>query len=74
MKKMITLSAVVLTAMLFTSCKKDYTCTCVTKDNGVELSRTSVTIKDTKKNAESACSGKATASGGGVTITTSCSL
>ena len=49
-----------LASMGFTSCKKDYTCTCTTT---IDLfgekttTKTSTTINDTKKKAKDACEG-----------------
>ena len=44
-----------LAAVLLSSCKKEYTCEC-TYNNGSTSMTTSTVIKDTKKNAEDACS------------------
>ncbi len=72
MKKVLLIAAVAGMAMV--SCKKDYTCECTTKDNGTVMGTSSVTIKDTKKNADEACSGKASTTGGGTTISTECAI
>lgn len=75
MKKIATIAAVALFAIAFTSCKKDYKCECVSKENGTVLMTQTIELKDQKKkDAETACSGKATASSGGVTVTTECNL
>jgi len=72
--KKITLLTVVLAAMSFASCKKDYTCECTTTAAGI-TSTASVTINDTKKNAKSACDAKASsASVGGVSASTTCAI
>lgn len=75
MKKLFPIVAVAVVATLFASCKKDYSCTCKTTDNGTVLSTTTVSLgKQTKKDAEAACSAKVTGSTGGSTITMSCTL
>jgi len=43
-----------IASMGFTSCKKDYTCTCTVEFFGVSSSASTV-IHDTKKNAKDAC-------------------
>ncbi|MCC6370933.1 MAG: hypothetical protein IT236_08015 [Bacteroidia bacterium] len=73
MKKTI-LTVAVIAGFAMTSCKKDYTCECVTKDNGTVVSTVSTTINTTKSKAKDACSGKATASSGGSTISMECSI
>lgn len=56
------------------SCKKDYTCTCTSTVAGVSASE-SVTINDTKKNAEEACNeGDATSTVLGITSTVDCEI
>lgn len=53
MKKALTLIAgIAFVAVLFTSCKKDYTCTCTVTGTGVSAS---TIIKDSKKNATTTC-------------------
>lgn len=75
MKKITSIAAIALFAVVFTSCKKDYTCECTSKDsNGTVMSSSTVTIKATKKDAKAACNEEATVSGGGNSITMSCSL
>ncbi|MBL7684190.1 MAG: hypothetical protein JNK00_12595 [Flavipsychrobacter sp.] len=54
MTKRILIAGVALMAIAFTSCKKDYTCTC-TYANNPSVNSTS-TIKTTKKDAETKCS------------------
>lgn len=52
MKKALTLFAgVAVVAMLFSSCKKDYTCTCTASG----LSTTATFVKVSKKDATDAC-------------------
>ncbi len=75
MKKLFPVMAIALGAALFTSCKKDYNCTCTTTDNGTVIGTSTVSLgKQKKSDAENACSAKASSSGGGTTITTSCKL
>ena len=75
MKKIVLFAMVAIVASTFTSCKKDYTCTCTTKETGVPDVVTTVTIKNaTKSDAQKACSGNASVSGGGVGISITCSL
>ena len=70
MKKVL-LFAVVLGAVSFSSCKKDYDCTCTTTNSGTELSKTTVTLEDlSKSEAEDACSTSVTVG----TMTTACEL
>lgn len=59
-KLLYTLSIVVITALTFTSCKKEYNCQCTQSAsyNGlpiIELGTTNNTIKDTKKKAKKRC-------------------
>lgn len=61
MKKLFPIALVAVAAMTFTSCKKDYTCKCTATENGQTTELVTVTIHDTKSNAESGCNGKATA-------------
>jgi hypothetical protein len=64
MKKLVLLSFALMTsAVVFTSCKKDYTCTC-TDSSGFSAS---VTIHTTKKKATDACTADASVYGSGVT-------
>ena len=53
--KNICLSAIALFTLLFTSCKKDYTCTCTEKISGVPTIVGTQTIRDISKNAASQC-------------------
>jgi len=75
MKKIAPLAAALLLTFAFTSCKKNYTCTCTVTSNGVSATGTSSSFKDTKKNAKAACEkNNSTQTVNGVTITTSCSI
>jgi hypothetical protein len=75
MKKLSLLSiAALFVATSFTSCKKDYTCTCTSSGSGITASASTV-INDTKANAEETCNkGDATTSSGGFTVTTACEI
>jgi len=55
MKKVLLMAFVAGLAM--TSCKKDYTCECVTSSNDPDepSTKTTLTFKDKKKKAESSC-------------------
>jgi hypothetical protein len=73
--KNILYSAALVTLVVFSSCKKDYTCECTSKDNtGASYGTSSVTIHSTKKDAESACSATSSASAGGMTVTQTCEI
>jgi hypothetical protein len=57
MKKLFPLMVFALAATMFTSCKKDYSCTCTVTVGGVSTQQPAATIKDaTKKDAKSKCS------------------
>jgi hypothetical protein len=58
----------------FASCKKDYTCACVTDDGQGNKVNSSITIHTTKKKAKDACTAQESVSGGGTTFTTTCSV
>jgi hypothetical protein len=58
MKKFFPLALIAVSAMMFTSCKKDYTCKCTYTDAGTTVELGSFTIHDTKSNAKSACNNK----------------
>ncbi|MFC5270846.1 hypothetical protein [Adhaeribacter terreus] len=73
MKKVLYSSALVV-LVAFSACKKDYTCECTTSDGQGGDYKSSVTIHSTKKDAESACSGKSSATSGGTTVTASCKI
>lgn len=70
MKKLIPMIAVAALATMFTSCKKEYTCTCSTTIGGVTTSASGKTTKMTKKDAKAACEKSTTTAG----ITVSCKL
>jgi hypothetical protein len=75
MKKLIPLALIAVTAVMFTSCKKDYTCKCSYTLNGVTTVLGSVTIHDTKSNAKDACNKEVTSfNTSGVTATVQCSI
>lgn len=76
MKKFAPIAALILTAALFASCKKDYTCTCVTSVTGSADVTNKIDLgKQTKKDAKNACDQKSTTtSAGGMTATVKCSL
>lgn len=59
MKKVASIAAIALFAIGFTSCKKDYSCECSVNGTVVYTA----TIKDTKKNAETACNYTSTVPG-----------
>lgn len=65
MKKITSIAAVALfCALAMTSCKKDYTCVCTANAGGQTVSTEASLGKQTKKDAEAACSAKATSVGG----------
>jgi len=70
MKKLIPITAVAVLALMFTSCKKEYTCTCSTTINGVTTSASGKTSKMSKKDAKAACEKESTTAG----ITVSCKI
>ena len=55
--------------LALTSCKKDYTCECTETSGG---SSTSVTINDTKSNAEEECDSGSSTTTSGVNATSTC--
>lgn len=71
MKKIAPIVALALLAVSFTSCKKDYKCTCSVTVSGVTTSATTDLGKQKKKDAEAACSAKATSVAG---VTYTCKL
>ncbi|HSI91716.1 MAG TPA: hypothetical protein VK927_11405 [Adhaeribacter sp.] len=74
MKKLI-YSGALLVLVSFSACKKDYTCECVMTDGQTNHGTTSVTITESKKDAENACkAGNSTITSGGTTMTTTCTL
>lgn len=77
MKKIATIATLALFAVAFTSCKKDYTCTCKVTVNGQVVTEVTNDLgKQTKKDAEAACEDyKASTTGpSGTTGTTECTL
>ncbi len=82
MKKLLTIvAALFLTALVFTSCKKDYTCACTYNYTGSAFFNDTsyafnTTIKDTKKNADATCAlaNSSLSDGFGGTQTTTCNL
>lgn len=75
MKKLFPVAIIAVFAMMFTSCKKDYTCSCTETDGGTVVATVSATFHDTKSKAQTACSSyQSTVSTGGTSITVSCSL
>jgi len=73
MKKIITIIFGLSCIALLNSCKKNYTCECTSSAGGSSTTGT-FEIRDTKKNAQDACSAKASASAGGATAYSGCSL
>jgi hypothetical protein len=74
MKKVLYSSALVV-LVAFSACKKDYTCECTTSDGQGGDAKSSVTITESKKDAENACkAGNSTVSSGGMTMTTTCKI
>ncbi|MBN8671846.1 MAG: hypothetical protein ACK4EY_15385 [Flavipsychrobacter sp.] len=71
MKKIAPIAALALLAVSFTSCKKDYKCTCTMTVSGVSQTVSYDLGKQKKSDAESACSAKATSVAG---ITYTCKL
>jgi hypothetical protein len=74
MKKLFLLLIPVMAVMLFASCKKDYVCTCVTKDNGAVKSTAVHNVTDTKKNANKKCTETGSTGGPGTTLTVTCTM
>jgi hypothetical protein len=73
MKKLL-FSVLAVSAIGLTSCKKDYTCTCVSTGSGYN-STYSATAHLKKKDAQAWCdAGNSSASSGGFNYTTTCSL
>lgn len=76
MKKTIVTAAVLLTALLFASCKKEYSCECTYSVMGIQGGpKEQHTIKASKRKAEKTCSEKnSSVSGMGVTLDKRCYL
>ena len=76
--KKITLFAVALLAISFASCKKDYTCSCVTtssSSSGTATSTSTTTIHATKSNAQKSCdAGTVAGSNSGQSFSTACAI
>jgi len=73
MKRVLLVSAFAVLALA--SCKKDYTCDCVSSINGVEYSTSTSVIHSTKKKATDTCTASSTSStSGGSTVTTTCTI
>ncbi len=70
MKKLIPVAAVGLIALMFTSCKKDYKCTCTWNIAGTAGSYTWDLGKQKKKDAEAGCKYAAAVTG----VTYDCKL
>lgn len=60
MKKLFPIAMVAVVALMFTSCKKDYTCECSYTTGGVKTVLSSGTIHTTKSKAKDACNTTAT--------------
>ena len=73
MKKLFPL-AIIAVALTFTSCKKNYTCTCTETATGMTPITVSSTIKDTKSNAKSKCNTSVNASTLGVGYSVTCAI
>ncbi len=58
MKKVVLVAVVAVMATL-TSCKKEYTCSCTTTDNGTVIAESKVTGTMKKSEAEDWCTGNA---------------
>ena len=72
MRKVFAILAVVALIGATTSCKKDYTCTCVTKATGFDDITTVIPFNDQKKgDAEDACAALESNTAG---IVTTCTL
>ncbi len=76
MKNLIPVAAVVVLAMMFTSCKKEYTCTCTTSMTGVPSTTVSgKTDKMSKKDAKSKCeAGNTSTTVAGITTSVNCKI
>ncbi len=77
MKKLLIIT-IIAGAGAFTSCKKDYTCSCTYTSTGSPSTTSKFTVKEvTKKQAEAKCNSGTetiTVSGFGLTQTKSCTL
>lgn len=71
MKKASLFAVVAIAALSMASCKKNYTCTCVTDYGGGNTHTTTSTINNTHSKASSACSAESNNNNG---IQTTCTL
>ena len=76
MKNLLTIALVVFLAGAFTSCKKDYTCTCDITVLGITQTVEETFMDVSKSEANDLCDAAQTdaAAGGGGLITVNCSL
>lgn len=75
MKKIIGFTTLVLFATSFTSCKKDYNCTCTTGTGTTATSYSMILENYKKKDAVAACRAKGgNSSAGSVTVSRVCSI
>jgi len=76
MKKLIPFVAIAALAMMFTSCKKDYTCSCTTTFTGSSPVNSSMkTGKLSKKDAKAMCEkNNGTTTVSGISATVSCKI
>jgi hypothetical protein len=68
---------ILLCALAFASCKKNYTCECTTTSNfpGYTPTTANTTINDREKRAEELCKAKNSSGGAyGFTLTSTCTL
>lgn len=76
--KKIFITTVALVAVMLTSCKKDFTCTCTTTSPGSPSSTEKITVKEVnKKQAEAKCNSgdqTFTVMGFGISQTRSCKI
>lgn len=66
MKKVTSIALIALFAIGFTSCKKEWTCSCSTTVNGTTTTVEGKTGKLSKKDAEAGCNKESSA--GGITV------
>lgn len=71
--KAIIVSGLLLGTVAFTSCKKDYTCTCTSSVGGTSTTYTQSLPNQTRADAKDACEGYENQNTGGA-ILTSCHL
>jgi branched-subunit amino acid transport protein AzlD len=79
MKKLFPIMAIAVVGILFTSCKKDYTCTCTETDNSSTPATTATVTfslgKQTKSKATDMCNAEqTTVTGGGLSMSVTCHL